>query len=51
MFNVILLVIIFALDDDAFKADIKSVKDIFHIRVQAPHRSIQLRFKSPYSVH
>jgi Protein of unknown function (DUF3435) len=38
-------VIIFALDDDAFKADIKSVKDIFRIGVQAPRHSVQLRFK------
>jgi Protein of unknown function (DUF3435) len=38
-------VIVFALDDDAFEADIKSVEDIFRIRVQAPRRSVQLRFK------
>ena len=37
--------IVFALDDDAFEADIKSVEDIFRIRVQAPRRSVQLRFK------
>jgi hypothetical protein len=33
IFDVILLVIVFALDDDAFEADIRSVEDIFRIRV------------------
>ena len=37
--------VVFALDDDAFEADIKSVEDIFRVRVQAPRRSVQLRFK------
>ena len=32
IFDLILLVIVFALDDDAFEADIKSVEDIFYIR-------------------
>jgi hypothetical protein len=40
IFDLILLVIVFALDDDAFEADIKLVKDIFRIRVQAPRRSV-----------
>jgi hypothetical protein len=38
-------VIVFALDDDTFKTDIKSVEDIFRIRVQVPRRSLELRFK------
>jgi hypothetical protein len=35
----------FALDDDAFKADIRLVENIFRIRVQVPRRSVQLWFK------
>jgi hypothetical protein len=45
IFDLILLMIVFALDDDMFESDIKSVEDIFRIRVQAPRRSVQLRFK------
>ena len=45
IFDLILLMIVFALDDDAFEADIKSVEDIFRIRVQAPRRNVQLKFK------
>jgi hypothetical protein len=45
IFDLTLLTIVFALDDDAFEADFKSVEDIFRIRVQAPRRSVQLRFK------
>jgi hypothetical protein len=45
IFDLILLVIVFVMDDDAFEADIKSVEDIFRIRVQEPRRSVQLRFK------
>jgi hypothetical protein len=33
IFNFILLVIIFALNDDAFEINIKSIKNIFRIRV------------------
>ena len=45
IFDLILLVIIFAMNDDAFEADIKSVKDIFCICVQVLCCSVQLCFK------
>ena len=42
IFNPILLIIVFALINNAFESNIKSVKDIFRIRVRLPRRSLQL---------
>jgi hypothetical protein len=43
IFNPVLLIIVLALDDDAFKSNIKSARDIFRTRVRAPRHSLQLR--------
>jgi Protein of unknown function (DUF3435) len=45
IFDPILLMIVFALEDDAFESNIKSVQDIFRTRVRSPRRSLQLRWK------
>jgi hypothetical protein len=37
--------IVLAILDDAFKLQIQSVEDIFRLRVPAPRKSLQLRFK------
>jgi hypothetical protein len=45
IFDPVMLMIIFALDDNAFESNIKSPKDLFRLRVQAPRQSLQIRFK------
>jgi hypothetical protein len=40
-----MLMIVLAILDDAFESDIKSVEQIFGIRVRAPRRSMKLKFK------
>jgi len=37
--------IVLAILDEAFEGDFKTVEEIFRIRVRAPRKSIQLRFK------
>ena len=46
IFDPVLLMIVLALDDDAFESNIRSVRDIFRARVRPPRRSLQLRWKS-----
>ncbi len=37
--------IVLAILDDAFESQIRSIEDIFRLRVRAPRKSLQLRFK------
>jgi hypothetical protein len=45
IFDPAMLMIIFALDDNTFESNIKSLEDLFRIRVQAPRQGFQIRFK------
>jgi Protein of unknown function (DUF3435) len=46
IFDPVLLMIILALNDDAFEFNIRSVRDIFRTRVRSPRQSLQLQWKS-----
>ncbi|KAE8334283.1 hypothetical protein BDV24DRAFT_173079 [Aspergillus arachidicola] len=47
IFDIIMLVIVMAILDDAFESNIRSVEEVFSSRVLAPRRSNRLKF--PYS--
>ena len=40
-----MLMIVLTILDDAFESDIESVEQIFGVRVRAPRRSVELKFK------
>lgn len=44
-FNIIILIVIMALLDGAFKVDFRSVEDVLSKRVRAPRHSLQLKFR------
>ena len=45
VFDTVILMIVLAILDDAFKSDIESVEQIFGVRIRAPRRSVKLKFK------
>jgi hypothetical protein len=45
VFDLIMLMIIFVLDGNSFESKIKRPEDLSWVRVQAPHRSLQMCFK------
>ena len=45
IFDPVIRMIALAVIDDAFEADITSIEHIFRLRVRAPRRSLQLKFK------
>src|SRR5271155_6233738 len=45
IFDPVMLMIVLAILDDAFESDIESVEQIFGVRVRAPRRSVELKFK------